>query len=373
MNAPPAPKPGFVRRTAPLFWSAGAYDFTDRPTFVMTADDNRRAVETFAGPAPLRASHVANPLDGKLGHVVGLFPSVPGDYQHLGCHMDLPAWADALFRDDSGEALPVPLSASWSYADKSLRHLALVNEPRIPDAAMFEACFAATGDPDVGRALDDGATDPGRMTTLEVEGDEDALEVLKQLAERMGCVVEDGPPTHPEGEEEDEMATGQTAAFEARLAALERENRELRAREGEARFERLRDGARRDAQAFAQGLLADDRIHPYQRAAVAAEFEQAALDDHRHPEEVHFSAVNADGTFAPTKGTRLDALKARYAALPKLGMLGELLPDRTEAAFDVAAAGTSRSKASPATVNRILASCDLGRVALASRNGHAKN
>ena len=147
----PPPKPGYVRRTSPVFWEAGAYDFDTRPTYAMTADDNRRAVEQFR-PVPLRITHQPNPLDGKLGEVVALFPAAP-DYSRLGYHADLPEWLDRLYRDEQGKPLPLPVSASWGYGDKLLRHVGIVNEPRIPEAAMFEACFEATGDPEAFTAL----------------------------------------------------------------------------------------------------------------------------------------------------------------------------------------------------------------------------
>lgn len=168
------------------------------------------------------------------------------------------------------------------------------------------------------------------------------------------------------------MSTQTQAAFEARLAALERENARLRkadqdrqAREREASFERRRADARREAEAFAKKVV-PSRVLPYQVPALVAEYVQAALDDARWPEEVHFEAINPDGTVSTRKGTRVQALEARYLALPDNGLLGERVPDRAEASFDIDSGRVGRG-ASPATVNRILASTDLGKAILRDR------
>lgn len=406
--ATPPVKPGHVRRTARVFWRAGEYDFPAEAggKYVMTPDDNRRAIALFQQPVPFDYAHKRGPLDGHLGEVVAIFPaSDTGDA--LGFHADIPEWLDRTYRDERGQPLPLNVSATWDRRTKALKRVALVNEPRIGEAAMFEACFAATGDPAVGAALqpppsdqppppvgmnragaiDDDATDPGRTSTLEVEGDDESLALLKQLAERMGCTVEEGEPEEDDepketeapspATEEEPMPTQVPAAFESRLAALERENRELRRlseersrRDAEARFERAREDARRDALAFCHQVV-PSRVLPYQQSALVAEFVQAALDDYRHPEEVHFSAEAADGTLVAKKGTRVEALKARYLALPDTGLLGERVRESEEAIFEVPSGRPDRTKADPATVNRILAGSDLGRVVL-SRNGKTK-
>ena len=76
----------------------------------------------------------------------------------------------------------------------------------------------------------------------------------------------------------------------------------------------------KDAQAFADSMVADSRAYPAEKPALVAAFAQAAKDDAASPAEVHFTS----GTDTLTV-SRVDALKALYAARPAHGLTLEQL------------------------------------------------
>jgi hypothetical protein len=164
---------------------------------------------------------------------------------------------------------------------------------------------------------------------------------------------------------------------EARFAALERQIKaqgetikaqaqeldRLKSHHAEATFSSSLASFEARGKAFVDWLARSGRILPRQRQAVYGEYKQAAQDDLKYPTEVHFSAE--DG--APAKGTRVQALEARYRALESNRLTEELVPDREgpEAEFSNNTGGPG--KADPATVRSLLAAGEIGRTVLAAR------
>lgn len=118
-----------VRRTGLLF-TAGAYPDKQFEIDTGELDD---AVTTFI-PCPINLEHMAStPLAGKLGHVERIWR----EGNSLFGEVALPIWLDKAL-EGSGRKV----SATWDRATKQLRNLALVNNPRVPDAALFSAYAA---------------------------------------------------------------------------------------------------------------------------------------------------------------------------------------------------------------------------------------
>jgi hypothetical protein len=160
-DGPATADASMVVRTGKLF-QAG--DYPDK-SFSMTPEEMQRAVESFTDPVELDLEHVDTVLQGKLGTVARIWTdgtSLMGD-------VALPAWLDGLLTDGERK-----VSAEWDRATKTLRRLALVRNPRVPDAALmaaFSADVAAhaasqTADEEMRRFLRDLAAALGPSTEL---------------------------------------------------------------------------------------------------------------------------------------------------------------------------------------------------------------
>jgi hypothetical protein len=346
-----------VRRRAPVVFRAGHYEFANAPPYRMTPEDIRAACEAFE-PVPFVDTHVGSEFDRKLadGRVVRLLPAP--DYTSFGAEIDVPRWFEELFKGE-----PVNCSATWDRTTKRLKNIALVPNPRIPDA-VIEAAFAAEEErrqhtPHGQQAMQDihdraaqaGARcNPDAAFTADHEGD--ALQAVHDTAVEHGAVCKTYPapepekpkkPTKPQEAEEAPMSTPAPAPeWEARFAAQDKALAELKA-ENEAlrkasaalqqdnRAERLRR-IEKDAADFAREQLNAGKADRVQLPDIADEYVEAAVADLDAPREVTFAA----GDGKPAKGTRVDKLKAKWGRVLASEMRRQRVSDRDggEALFD---------------------------------------
>ena len=124
---------GYVIRHGKLFEGG---DYPDKD-ISFTPEELAHAVASFS-PVPVDLEHTSTPLDGRMGEVrtVELGP----DGWTLFGDVALPEWLDAAL-----EGTGRKVSATWDRGTKLLSGLALVNHPRISDAALMAAFAGATG------------------------------------------------------------------------------------------------------------------------------------------------------------------------------------------------------------------------------------
>jgi hypothetical protein len=129
----------YVLRDVPILMRTGDYEFDKQGVFSFTPEDVLGACKTFKSPVPLKNTHKesGSVFDGiDLGSVVELRPATD-TLDTLGGKARIPVWLDNLYKDQ-----PLQCSANFDWHSKKLTHVALVTNPRIPDAALF-AAFAA--------------------------------------------------------------------------------------------------------------------------------------------------------------------------------------------------------------------------------------
>lgn len=115
-----------VYRPAKIF-HAGNYPDKN---FSLTPSELMDAATKFSDPISIDLEHVQTPLDGNLGRLVAVEPSDNGSV--LNGLIAYPKWLHSILPNPS-------LSATWDRASKALVGLALVRNPRVPDAALFAA------------------------------------------------------------------------------------------------------------------------------------------------------------------------------------------------------------------------------------------
>lgn len=138
---------GYVIRRGKLFEGG---DYPDKSIW-LTPDDLAAAVANFTAPVPVDLEHQSTVLDNQLGEVRSI--TVGEDGWSLFGEVALPEWLDAAL-----EASGRKVSAMWDRATKRLTGLALVNHPRIADAALM-AAFAASGAAGTGTGTESGRHD----------------------------------------------------------------------------------------------------------------------------------------------------------------------------------------------------------------------
>jgi hypothetical protein len=358
-----------VIRTAKVIFRAAPYDFpADKGgPFEMTPEEVMAFCRDFQ-PVELEDTHVPSIFNGKLGHFIEPLPAA--DFSEFGGKVRIPAWLHKLFPGQ-----PIPLSAKWDRSTKTMKKLALVPNPRIDDAAMFAAFAAAEETTDTGMhksphgqkmvqyihdltahggarcspdhspgvkeasfhadheastvqkihdmTLGSGAAcalyrdnktknvawQPGSYYKTAVE----AMPAYRDYQPGAYALMSDAdapkpatPPTARERELEAQLAVERRKNREGQLAALARES-----------------------VTFAKQLQAESRILPADFADVVAEYVQAGRDDLEHGGTADF----ADERGQSKKGTRLEALRARYQKRQPHVLTRELVPGDAAALF----------------------------------------
>jgi hypothetical protein len=139
------------------------------------------------------------------------------------------------------------------------------------------------------------------------------------------------------------------------------EGKELRAKIAKLEQDNLLKDIATAAAAFAAHQIEKDhRALPAERAAIVAQFTQAALDDHEHSTSVSFSNGGTTVT-----GSRLDVLKASFDARPRHSLMREFvdgkdIPAGSAVLFHNASEQKSE-EISPERMKKLLQATDLGR------------
>lgn len=103
-------------------------DYEDKG-FALSADEALDAIAEFE-PVPVDLEHTSTPLDGQLGELRSV--ELDPDGERLFGTVALPRWLDSLLPERR-------VSTTWDRVSKRLRGLALVRDPRVPDAALLSA------------------------------------------------------------------------------------------------------------------------------------------------------------------------------------------------------------------------------------------
>lgn len=328
LNAPTEESGAFLIRRGKLF-EAGEYP--DK-AFSLSPAELAAAVAGFTTPLPVNLSHVPSVLDGKVGELRAV--EVGADGRTLLGTVAIPKWLDGLL-EDSGRKV----SCEWDRVTKRLAGLALVNRPRVPDAALM-AAFAeseladfagrrnSASDQERVQRVHDMATELGAecapvtmargarrekpMTMWEkfkafIEGNPEARAVFDESGDGDGSgggpvVVTETPrpPVEPAKPPEPARPDPEKVAMQARIAALEAERR-LEA-----------------AVHFADAQIAVNKAVPAERPAIVAAFVRAAEDDALSPATVLFGEGRSGG--------RVETLKALYDSRPAHILTAEALP-----------------------------------------------
>ncbi|MGN6810144.1 MAG: hypothetical protein ACTHMP_04660, partial [Thermomicrobiales bacterium] len=376
---------GMVLRRGKHF-EAGEY--ADK-AYSMTPEELLAAVADFQ-PVPLDLEHTPTVLDGKLGELRAV--ELGADGWSLYGTVALPQWLDEQL---GGEC---KVSCTWDRNTKTLTKLALVNNPRVPDAAIM-AAFAAsqrhdTADGqftlqmihdlaaragaicDVGnartspgdvppipfnskheaaamQAIHDHAAQHGAVcSALDADAARMALTTAAFVAKRHSAAdakdiqqmhdltVKQGAQCADDSEPDADDAPKKGASMsDQKPSRMDRfmkwlngdadsiefaepketpkatqpdpEQVRLKAEIAELKAERTRE----KAVAFAEGEIRAGRAYPAERAAIIAQYVQAATDDAAQGDTVTF----ADGQ----TGTRVEALAALFAARTPHGLTSE--------------------------------------------------
>lgn len=362
-DAPSAADGDFVIKDVPLLFSAGVYPFSPEAggPFSMTTEDIRAAIDNFP-PEGVKLSDEHNVRSIFYRRGLGTFfaPKASADFTSFGGKLRVKRPVLDLLGPG-----PLKLSANFCRATKCLRDVSLTESPRIQGAAAF-AAFAAFAKsegatPDTTphgkaamQALHDMSAQAGAlcgnkeeaaedvaagasagMAAFTSQHERDALQAVHDTATGMGatCAVKKG-----KAQEQAEAAMSAYTAemippsarekeLEARLAAVEQERaaeKEAAKKAAEAHFAARVASFASEAATFADSLR--DRLLPYMRPLCVADYCRSAEDDLRDPAEVHFSTAEGKAW----KGSRLEACKVRWQALPPHGLGGESLASRTD-------------------------------------------
>lgn len=281
-----------------------AGEYKDK-AFSITEDELAAAVAGFS-PCDVDYQHVSGPLDGQLGKLEKVW--IGDDKKSLFGSVSLPKWLD--------DILPIKkVSATWDRAKKTIRGLALVTNPRVTDAAVM-AAFAgsrhSTADLKDLQSIHDILVKHGVSCATDVEYKEteemalDQAKLLTSITETMTTLLD--------------RQNAETAPVNAAFAS-DPAFKEMREQLDDLRKERAKERAFRiqtEAIAFARDEIRESRALPSEEDVIVAAYAQAALDDVALPAQVSFAVAGVQ-----TSGTRVDALKAMYAARKPHTLTGE--------------------------------------------------
>ena len=326
-------------------------DYPDKD-FSLTLAEAQEAIRNFQ-PVPVDLEHMPTVLSGKLGQLKSI--EMDSNGKDIWGEVALPAWLNSAI----GEA-KLKVSSTWNKLEKTMAGLALVRNPRVPDAVLMSA-FAEfvgkrnnTGDQELIQTMHDSAiklgaacdgsnaTDKTTSSTKQDpsnnkrDGDENAKKETTKMSDTTTTTTGAGAG----------LAEMSAEELRSKLAELETQNATLkeqasRIEQIEATFAQQRaDSRKREAATFAAAEVASSRALPREEKDLAAFYEQLAVDDDDFNCEIveaHFSVpASADGSTSEKKvNTRLAAFRQLCASrLPHsllqeqvaLGMVGDYDP-----------------------------------------------
>lgn len=403
----------WVYRTGKLF-EVG--DFPDKH-FSMSEAEMDAAIEAFA-LCPVDLEHTKTPLSGKLGQVECIWR----EGNALFGEVAIPRWLDSAL-----EGTGRKVSATWDRATKRLKAVALVVSPRVPDAALMSAyaAFNTRHDTPQGQAamqaLHDCAASYGATCKTgnvqmhsrhEVAGIQAMHDLACQHGARCAAVSRGGIPSGgprgiqssggvhmhmdslkfwktggrrfreeariegitsvPDEEvfsalaeaEEDERAAVRAemaAEFSARIASAEAKERAAQ----EALFAATAQRLQGEAAAFADGLIAGNKLMPAEREGLIGALTQAGMDDAAHG-TVNFSSGAG--------GSRVEQLRALYQARPAHTLTQEQIRQQAAQGGQVlfnqtTTPGVSDTDEPTHSAEDLLKMTPAGKSALSAKNG----
>lgn len=300
LTAPAATLGEMVLRRGKVF-ACGDYPDKD---FSLSLAEARAAVEGFV-PCPADLEHRSTVLDGKIGGLVSVELGADGV---LNGTVAEPKWLS----DVLGDA-PRKVSLTWDKASKQIKGIAHVLNPRVPDAAVFGAYAAFSGEvlapatqPIMKNETTESATPKGRIAQfvswLSGEGDEaeSAFAAPVAPAPEVAAV----PPVVA-------APAALSPEIQTRLAKL-------------AKFEADELGAVGiavgvKAQASYAALFADDKVLPAEKEAVVAAFTVAGRFDAQKSELAYF----AEGDEGTANFSAVAFLKAELDKRPAYNLTQE--------------------------------------------------
>jgi hypothetical protein len=285
---------GYITRFGKIFELG---DYPDKG-LSMSAEDLKHAVEVFQ-PVPIDYQHVPGPLDGKLGQWVEA--KLSDDGRSVLGFVKIPTWLDKLLEDTGRK-----VSAAIDTTVKEFRALALVNNPRISDAALmaaFAEAEAEDGQQQANSTNDDHSNNSGAKSEMDQTTNNTNTATATQVVD--------------------------IAKFEAEQAALKSQN-EVLARQVAVLQADLRH---KEAVSFAEAEITAMRAFPAEKVALVALFEQSMLDDQQDGGKAGALATFGDGN---TQASRVDALKkfcasrVSYASLTKEQLASQIEAKQAE-------------------------------------------
>jgi hypothetical protein len=316
-------------------------EFADKQ-FSITSDELASAVRDFK-PVPVDYSHVEGPLDGKLGELRSVSLSENG--KDLLGEVAIPKWLDKVFGDTARK-----VSCTWNRATKQLEKLALVNNPRIPDAVLYQAFIDNF-------QSKQAATFEGKRNST---ADHKTIQSIHDHCMSLGakCSGENAEYSNPPNNDNKELPKmsdenktvdfKDSPEYQALQAQFTAQQNEIERMKAEKRHS--------DAVAAVEELLRAGKAVPAEKVALIAAFEQAAADDAKSPMQVTFG----EGL----SGSRVDALKAVYAARPAHVLFGETVPVGAQVLMSQDSGNGASQEISEARVKELLAQSSFGQAVL---------
>lgn len=317
-----------------------AGEYKDK-AFSITEEELASAAAAFS-PCDVDYQHVSGPLDGQLGKLEKVW--IGDDKKTLFGSVSLPKWLD--------DILPIKkVSATWDRAKKTIRGLALVTNPRVTDAAVM-AAFAgsrhSSADLKDLQSIHDILVKHGvscEASDVEYKETEDmALDQAKLLTS-----ITETMTTLLDRQSSKEVSTN--AAFASDPAYKEMQEQLADLRKDRARERALR--VQSEAVAFARDEIRENRAMPNEEDLIVSAYAQAALDDVALPTQITFAVGGAT-----TTGTRVDALKATYAARKPHALTGEQIK---APAKSVASANDAEEVVNDEDKKKLMGSSQLGK------------
>lgn len=333
-----------------------AGEYKDK-NFAISPDELAAVAQNFK-PVPVDYSHVEGPLDGKLGELRSV--SLAENGTDLMGEVAIPRWLDKALGDTARK-----VSCTWNRATKQLEKLALVNSPRIADAVLYS--FFIDDQLEKSRASADAAFEGKRNSAT----DHATIQKIHDNTMSLGAKCsgdnaeyssdhstnqnqeqkQDREQELPTMSEETKVEFKDSAEYQAMIARFDAQTAEIERMKAEKRHN--------DAVSTVEALLREGKAVPAERTALVAAFELASTDDASNPVKVTFGEGGQEGS-------RVDALKAVYAARPAHVLFGEQVPVGGTVLYTQSA--KDPNEVTKDRVRELMAFSQLGQAVLESGN-----
>jgi hypothetical protein len=351
------PAGDYVVRTGKIF-QAGSYTDGQGIPFEMTSEELAAAAASFTS-VPLDLDHTVTILSGKLGALTRVKVDENGV---LFGEVALPKWLDDVAgRNTDGTPKPIKVSTTWDRGSKTLTKLALAVNPIIEDAeivaafAQFAGARHSVKDMRDIQAIHDKAHEMHDLAASQGANCgkakmsqpktgvamQDERTIVQKIKEMLGISGQgEGAAANLSATATGVAAGGQGGAQPGNVTTGAQQDAALlaRAEAAENKLKTERDERiSAQAAAFASQVIIDRRAFPTEKDSIIADYKINATDDANSPtNEVRFSVqsvVDGKVVIEPKKGTRVDAMKARYEARPQHQLTTPTIPSNATLIF----------------------------------------